>query len=789
MKTFEHYTSKTFEEASELLKQGKNVVVAGGTDLFGTMSKAILPEYPEAVIDLKEISEGEGIKDNGGTIEIGALTKLADVVDSQIILKKAPAMAQAAHSVATSIVRNTGTVGGNVCQDVRCWYYRYPHEGGGRFLCQRKGGAECYAVHGDNRYHSIFGGMKAGITPCTRECPAGTDIPAYMEKLRAGDYDGAAEIIMEVNPMPMITSRICPHPCQDKCNQLGNGDCVNIHAVERSMGDYILADIGKFYPAPKTETGKKLAVIGAGPSGLTCAYFMRKQGHSVTVIDKMEKAGGVLMYGIPHYRLPKHYVDDFVAALEGMGVKFDLGKTVGADISMDAIISGYDSVYLATGAWKQPILGIDGENLTMFGLDFLVEVNKYLKKVAQFGNNVLVCGGGNVAMDVALTAVRLGAKNVTLVCLEKESEMPATSEEIERAKEEGVTIINSRGLSKVVEKNGKVIGLETKACTSVFDENRRFSPKYDEADKTIIEADSIILATGQRVDLDFLGNKYAEKIKSQRGLIEVNQESFKTNLPNVYGGGDAVTGPNLAVRAIAAGSAAAKHMSRDLGFPFERGVKGSEFLSCDAESVAVKESVKLKEVPLGQRSLDKEDAVSLSKEETAKEAGRCMNCGCYSVNASDITPVLIAFDADIVTTSRTIKAKELFTTKLKVSDMLEQGELVKAVIVPDMEDYETHYEKLRVRDAVDFAIVSLATAYKLKDGRFHDARIVLGGVAPVPVELGKVEKLLEGKTPTAELVKQAGELAVKGVVPLRKNQYKITQARALVERFVEGAGK
>ena len=276
------------------------------------------------------------------------------------------------------------------------------------------------------------------------------------------------------------------------------------------------------------------------------------------------------MYGIPHYRLPKHHVEALVKALEGMGVKFELGMTVGKDITMDEIDKRFDSIYFGTGAWKQPILGIDGENLTQFGLNFLVEVNTYLQKVTQFGNNVLVCGGGNVAMDVALTAVRLGAKNVTLVCLEKEEEMPATKEEIARAKEEGVTIINSRGLSRVIESKGKVTGLETNLCTSVFNDQGRFSPQYDENNKSVIESDCIILATGQRVDLDFLGEKYASQIKSQRGLIDVDSESYQTNLPNVYGGGDAVTGPNLAVMAVMTGGTAAKHMSKELGFPLNR---------------------------------------------------------------------------------------------------------------------------------------------------------------------------------------------------------------------------
>ena len=269
MKSFEHITAESFEQASAQLKKGKaggTVVMAGGTDLMNVLKQALLPEYPETVINLKEIPGSSGILDQGDYIEIGALTKLVDVVESPIIGEKVSGMAEAAHSIATPLVRNTGTVGGNVCQDVRCWYYRYPHEGGGRMVCARKGGEQCYAIQGESRYHSIFGGMKTGLTPCTVECPASTDIPAYMEKLRAGDYDAAAEIIMRANPMPMITSRICPHPCQNKCNQNHYGDQVNVHAVERKLGDYILENASNFILHRQMKPVRKLALSVPGPA-------------------------------------------------------------------------------------------------------------------------------------------------------------------------------------------------------------------------------------------------------------------------------------------------------------------------------------------------------------------------------------------------------------------------------------------------------------------------------------------------------------------------------------------
>ena len=218
MKHFKYDAPTSFEEAEEILSSGKaseTAVMAGGTDLLGVLKGALLEEYPEKIVALRDIPDTDYVKKEKGAVKIGAMTKLGEIERDKTFKGSLAAVAQAAHSVASPLIRNRGTIGGNLCQDVRCWFYRYPDQCGGILDCMRKGGDQCYAIHGDNRYHSVFGGMKPGLSPCSSECPAGTDIPAYMSMIRNGDWDTVAKIFMQYNPMPMVTSRICPHPCQE----------------------------------------------------------------------------------------------------------------------------------------------------------------------------------------------------------------------------------------------------------------------------------------------------------------------------------------------------------------------------------------------------------------------------------------------------------------------------------------------------------------------------------------------------------------------------------------------
>ncbi len=779
MKSLNYVRPDTLEQAAQEMGKGYELI-AGGSDLLGGLKADIYPEYPEKLISLKGIAGLNRIKEEDGMLKIGAMTKLSAIAESEAVKKSAPALAEAAHSVATPLVRNIATIGGNICQDVRCWFYRYPHEISGRLDCARKGGAMCYGILGDNRNHSVFGGMKSGETPCAIECPAGIDIPGYMAEIRKGNWEKAGKIIMQYNPLPMLTSRVCPHTCQESCNQCKNGDSVSIHSVERALGDWILDHVNLFYQAPDKETGKKVGVVGAGPAGLTVAYFLRKAGHSVTVYDKMPEAGGVLMYGIPEYRLPKHYVRDTASAIAGMGVRFVMNTYVGKDIMIEEIEENNDAVFLDTGAWKQPILGIDGEGLAQFGLDFLVEVKGFMQR--QIGKNVLVCGGGDVAMDVALTASRLGAESVTLVCLEQRDEMPGSADEIARAEEEGVKIINGRGLHRVIYENEVVVGMETNRCTSLRDEAGRFAPKYDDSDLMLVNADSIILATGQRVDLDFLGEKFKDEIQSVRGLIEVGEHN-ETRKPGVYAGGDAASGPSVAIKAIRAGANAARHIGEYIGYPLPLPEKQEGFLQNDKAHIQEKKGAMEKDTPVAERTLDVEDTETIGSNEARAEAGRCLNCGCYSVNASDITPVLVALDASVVTTKKTIPASRLFTSRLKVQDMLDEDEIVTEIQIP-ASNSKQHYSKFRLRDSVDFAIVSLASSYQLEKGLFTAASIVLGGVAPVPLRREKAAQLLIGKAPGEETALLAAEAVLEGAEPFEKNAYKLDIIQSLVKESI-----
>lgn len=787
MKHFEYARANSFEEASELIAGGKdNRIIAGGMDLLGVLKENILKDYPEQLVDIKRIPGTGTIEVTAGNLNVGTNAKLSEISESPLVKEHAPVLAEAAKSVATPLIRNMGTIGGNICQDVRCWFYRYPHQIGGRLDCARKGGDQCYALQGDNRFHSIFGGMKVHATPCQKECPAKTDIPVYMEEIRKGNMAGAAAIIMKVNPMPMITARVCAHFCQEECNRCANDEHVAIGNVERGVGDYIMDNSARFFKAPEKENGKSIAIVGAGPAGLSAAYYLRKAGNKVTVYDSKAEAGGMLMYAIPNYRLPKDIVRKFVQNLESMGIIIKCNTEIGKDIQAADLEKNFDSVFYATGAWKRRVIGLSGEDLTTFGLDFLIEVNQWMK--GKVGTEVLVTGGGNVAMDVAITAKRLGAKKVTMACVEPRDRMPASKEEIARAEEEGIIIMPSWGLSKVIEENGSVKGMELKRCVSAFDEEGRFDPQYDENELITVNADSILMAIGQLVDLSFIDEKYQIEL-DKRGLIDVSEDSQMTSRPGIFAGGDMTNGPATVIEAIANGHNAARGICRYLGVPSQSECNGMEkrddlFITFDPSAPDKKEAVKLRELPAEERSIEKEDSFSLEPEQVLEEASRCLNCGCYAVNPSDITPTLVTLGAVIVTNQRRIPAEEFCCTKLKVSEVLQPGELVTKIEIPLVKGATMHYDKFRIRDAVDFTIVSLSTMFSADNGKMTGARIVFGGVAPVPIRAKEVEGFLIGKEINAENAGAAAELAVKQVVPMEKNGYKIAEMKTMLQRAI-----
>ena len=639
---------------------------------------------------------------------------------------------------------------------------------------------------GENRYHSIFGAAKVCETPCTGKCPAHTDISAYMEMVRAGEYEKAARVLLEVNPMPAITSRVCAHFCMEGCNRNTYDESLNVGSIERFLGDYILEHADQFLKKPERENGKHISIVGSGPAGLTAACYLRQSGYRVTVYEKQKEAGGCLSYAIPAYRLPKEIVRRFVGALEHMGVAFRCGCSVGTDIQLEEIYQDSDGVMLDTGTWKRPLIGLAGEELTRFGLEFLVDVNNYI--LEKPGSDVVVVGGGNVAMDVAITAKRLGAPNVTMVCLEQRDGMPANEEEVTRALEEGVVIQNGWGPKEVLRRDGAVSGIVFKSCPRVLDETGRFNPVYDEDKLLTLDADIILMAIGQKADLEFLNGAY--EVETERGRIKA-LEGNRTSVDGIFAGGDVTTGPATVIKAIAAGKETAVAINRHCGLePLEvekvqEAREAAKLASFDPGCRHSHSAVKSPLLPVEERGMDKEDMGALPEEAVRGEACRCFNCGCLAVNPSDMANMLYAYGARVRTSLRELDGAVFFAGSTRVKDILKPGEIVLEIVVPGPEPGTVAvYDKYRIRKSIDFAVLAVAGTYRLEDGLVKEISLVLGAVAPIPMKMTEVENYLRGKALNEETAREAAEIALRHAIPLEMNGYKIEMAKVMVRRFL-----
>ena len=604
--------------------------------------------------------------------------------------------------------------------------------------------------------------MRVAQPACAETCPGNIEIPAYMEHVRSGDLRAAALIILASNPIPAITGRVCPHLCESKCNRSEFDEAVSIRNVERVVGDYILDNAEEFLKAPKKQIKKSVAIVGAGPAGLSAAYYLRKSGYQVTVYDKMPEAGGMLTYGIPAYRLTKEVVRRQVKAFEGMGIKFKLSVTIGKKgHTLKDLRKKFNNVFLASGAWGKRSLNIEKSELLTSGIDFLVEIG--LGRKPALGKKILVIGGGNVAVDVAISARKLGASEVTMVWLESRDTRPAFEEEIAEALHEGVTIKPSWGPSRITERNGLLTGMEVIRCTSVFDEKGQFNPGFDSSVKETIDADQIILSIGQSTDLAYVSGQ----IETGRGLIFIDELSGETSLKSVYAGGDFTSGPASVIHAVAAGRKSAhaianvRHKTNmQIGQPLD--------VHCDSHN----------------RCSRIQNIADLSSIQS--EAMRCVNCGCIAVNASDMAPALLALGAKIKTTKRVLKADAFFAVQIMKCTVLDDGELVQEIEIPaPSKNNRQGYQKFRIRNAIDFPIVGLAYCFNLEDQTIKDARIVLGAVAPIPLRAKGIEDYLEGKPLSDETAMKAGDVAAQTFMPLSKNRFKVQIVKALLRKMVE----
>ena len=479
----------------------------------------------------------------------------------------------------------------------------------------------------------------AGTAPCKVSCPAHVSVQGYIQKASEGRYLEALELIKESNPFPAICGRICPHPCEAHCTRNTLDEALSIDAIKMFIADKEREEKTRFIPQIRKTydeyVGTKVAIIGAGPSGLTAAYYLAIAGFKVTVFDKNEKPGGMLMYGIPSFRLEKEVIDSEIEVIKALGVEIKCGIEIGKDKTLKELREeGYKAFYLAIGAQSSSSLGIDNENLPNIysGVSYLKGANS--GKPLETTGKVIVVGGGNVAIDVARTAIRSNAESVDLYCLESKEEMPAAKDEQIEALEEGVKIHNGYGPMTIKEADGKATGIVFKKCVSVKDENGKFNPKYDETDTLDVEASTIILAIGQRIDWGNLLDQTNISIDNGRRVI-TKELSYQTGDEDVFAGGDVVSGPRFAIDAIAAGKQGATSIERYIrGLHLTDGRNG-EYVAMKVDDIRLPINNIHTTPRQYANEVDHAKAIhtfndlriGLTEDQIIKEAGRCLHCG------------------------------------------------------------------------------------------------------------------------------------------------------------------
>ncbi len=481
--------------------------------------------------------------------------------------------------------------------------------------------------------------LESGTAPCKTACPAHIAVQGYIRLASLGRYQDALELIKKENPLPAVCGRICPHKCEDACTRGQIDKAVAIDEIKKFIADKEKESGSRFIPTIKHDyLQKKIAVIGSGPAGLSCAYFLAVDGYDVTVFEKEAMLGGMLTMGIPSFRLEKDVIDAEIDILRAIGVKFKTGVEVGKDVSIsDLKQQGYVSFYVAIGAQGGRKLNIDGEDSTgvILGVDFLKNVA--LNKAEKLNGNVIVIGGGNVAIDVARTATRCGASKVAMFALETRQDMPALDEEIEEATSEQVEINNSWGPKRIISENGKVVGVEFKKCLSVLDENKRFSPKYDENDTMIVDADFVLVSIGQTIQWNGLLDGTSAKL-NKNNTLAIN-EFYLSDDPAIIAGGDCVTGPKFAIDAIASGKEGSISIHRSVweGQTQHFGRDRRKFVQLDKEGLKVDgfDNVK-RQRPLQidqNHGTFKDTRVTFTEEQLKKETARCLGCGVAVVDS------------------------------------------------------------------------------------------------------------------------------------------------------------
>ena len=410
----------------------------------------------------------------------------------------------------------------------------------------------------DYRDNAKINCYDTGTAPCKTACPAHLPVQGYIKMASQGRYMDALKLIKNENPFPAVCGAICNRRCEDACTRGTIDEPIAIDEIKKFIAAKEINEKDRYIPKTVNHEGKqfeeKIAIVGAGPAGMSAAYYLRCKGYPVTVFEREDKAGGMLLNGIPSFRLEKDVIAAEIEVLKTMGVEFRFGIDVGSDVTIQQLRDeGYKAFYIAIGARGGRMAGVPGEDAkgVMSGIEFLNKVNKDEEHMKLSGKTVVI-GGGNVAMDVARTALRAGSDDVSMYCLESRDEMPAAKDEIEEALEENISINNGWGPKEIITENGRVKAVVLKKCTSVFNAEKRFAPVYDENDTITIECDNVLLSIGQQI---IWGNLLAgTKVElNKNGTAKADPVTYQTAEPDIFVGGDVYTGPRFAIDAIAAG--------------------------------------------------------------------------------------------------------------------------------------------------------------------------------------------------------------------------------------------
>lgn len=528
-----------------------------------------------------------------------------------------------------------------------------------------------------------------GTSPCKVACPAHIAVQGYIRKAKEGKYREALALIKKDNPFPAICGRVCNKRCEAACTRATIDEAVAIDDIKKFIAEQDLRAETRYIPEivipsnVEKQWSQKIAIIGAGPAGLSCAYYLAVKGYKPTVFEKNAKPGGMLTYGIPSYKLEKDVIEAEIDILRELGVEIKCGVNVGKDITLEQLrAQGYKAFYIAIGCQGGRLPGIAGEDAegTYSAVSFLHDAAENQNR--KMSGRTVVIGGGNVAVDCARTSVRFGAEAVSMYCLEAEDEMPASKEEIEETLADGVSVVNGWGPKEILkDENGKVKGVRFKKCLSVIDSaSGRFSPKYDESEVITVDADNVIFAIGQSVVWEDLLS--GEKIEFHHGNYPVADAlTYQTSVPDIFVGGDVYSGPKFAIDAIEAGKNAAVSLHRFVqpGTSMTIGRNRRDFIELDKDNLVIdsydtagRQEAAASEA--GEKPSFRDCHGTLSEEQVKIEASRCLGCGASVVDENK------CIGCGICTTKCDFDAIKLHRDHPEHSTMVRSEDKFKAVL-------------------------------------------------------------------------------------------------------------